>query len=110
LPARDELKLDDALGTKRDRRDAVGILAGARDEDADAFAERSAHLGSAHDLPEVCRTDLFLALGDKDEVDGQLSAGRLERVERREKGVLGSLLVDRAPSNNRLALSRSVYD
>src|SRR6185369_17912657 len=49
-------------------------------------------------------------LGDKDEVDGQLSAGRLERVERREKGVLGSLLVDRAPSNNRFALTRPVDD
>ena len=38
--------------------------------------------GPPHDLPEVRRADLLLALGDQHEVDGQLPARAADRVQR----------------------------
>ena len=75
-PLETSLQLDDSLGAEVHLDRAVGRLAAQRDDDADALAERRFHLGLEHDLPEVGRADLLLALGDQHEVDRQLPSER----------------------------------
>ena len=72
---------------------SVESLGGGRHEDADRAPQRRQHLGPVHDLGEVRRADLLLALGDEHEVDGRRAAGAANRVECREKRRFGPLLV-----------------
>ena len=74
------------------------------------LAQRRLDLGPVHDLPDVRRADLLLALGDQHEVDRQLLAGAADRVQRGEERRLGSLLVHRAAADDHLAEARLVDD
>ena len=106
-PLETSSQLDDALGAERDRDDAVRVLRGAGHEDAGSASQRRRDLGPAHDLREVRRADLLLALGDEHEVDGQLPARAADRVERGEERGLRALLVDRAAAHEDLAEARA---
>ncbi len=55
------------------------------------------------DLSDVRRTDLLLAFGDEDEVDGDAAPGAADRVERGEEGRLRALLVHRAATHHDLS-------
>ena len=55
------------------------------------------------------RSDLFLALGDEDQIDRKLDPGGLERLTAVRKAISG-VLVDRAAADDRLALARPVDD
>ena len=70
----------------------------------------AAHLGPAHDLREVRRADLLLALGHQHEVDRQLPAGAVDGVERGEERGLRALLVHRAAADQHLAQAGLVDD
>ncbi len=80
---------------------AVAALRSLRHEDALALRERLAHRRRVHHLREMRRADLLFALGHQHEVDGQLPAGAVNRVQRRQECGLRTLLVDRAAAHDR---------
>src|SRR5262249_35520122 len=90
LGARDQLKLDDALGAKIDADFAVESLCSKRHEDAATSFERSLDFGPAHYLGKMRRADLFFALGNEHEVHGQLAAGPTNRMKRSEESSFAS--------------------
>src|SRR5207302_2035731 len=108
LAAGDQLHLDDALGAQIDGHVSVGILGGERHVDADGLGQRRRDLRLANHLREVHRPDLLLAFPDQHEVDRRLASRPSQRVERREEGRLGPLLVHRAAANHHLAETRLV--
>jgi hypothetical protein len=107
---RDPLELDDTFCTERDLHDAVGAVGRRGHEDARRFRERRLNLRPPHDLREVGRADLLLPFRDEHEVDGELATGPPEGVQRREERRFGSLLVDRAPSDDDSSEARLVDD
>ena len=64
----------------------------------------------SYDLPEVRRSDLFLAFRDEHEVDRHLLPRPLDRVERGEECGLRPLLIHRAAADEDLSESRLVDD
>src|SRR6516165_842503 len=109
LPAGDELELHDSLGAERDLHAAVAILGRFGHEYADAFLQLREHCRAVHDLSEVRRADLLLALAYQHEVDRQLATGRLERLQRAEEGILGAFLIDGATSHADRAETRFLH-
>src|SRR2546430_521527 len=103
LSARDQLALDHALGAERDGDLSVGRLGRRRHEDPRDASQGSLHLRPAHDLGEVGRADLFLALGDEHEVERRLLARGADGVQRGEERRLGALLVHGAAPDQHLA-------
>src|SRR5439155_855641 len=103
LPARDQLALDHALGAERDGHLTVGRLRRRGHEDPDGAAQRGLYLGPAHDLGEVGRPDLLLALGHEHEVERRLLARGADRVQRGDERRFGALLVHGPAAHDHLA-------
>ncbi len=72
------------------------------DEDAVAFLQGGEDVRPGRDLAEVRRADLLLAFADEHDIDRQLASRGADRVERGEEGRLGTLLVHRAATHDRL--------
>ena len=109
LTARDQLELDHSLGAQVDPDVAVGILRGEGHVDAGGLGQGRRDLGLSHDLREVDRADLLLALADQHQVDRRLTSGSAQRVQRRQERRLGPFLVHRAPADHHLAEARLVH-
>ena len=108
--ARNQLDFDHALGAEVERHRAVTGLAGRRHHDAHRALQCRRDFGIGEQRRKVGRADFFLTLGNEDEVDRQLDARVLERMQRGEEGHLRSLLVDRAAAHQRLTFARSLDD
>ena len=103
LAARNQLQLDDPLGTERHRHRAARVLRRRGHEDARAALEGGRDLGAPHDLPEVRRADLFLPLRHEDEVDRALPARAVDGMESGQERGLRTFLVHRAAADQDLA-------
>src|ERR1051326_6872976 len=79
-------------------------------EPPDPLPERRLDLGAVHELSDVRRADLLLALGDQHEVHGRLFPRAADRVQRREERCLGPLLVPGAAAHDHLAEALLVHD
>ena len=106
--ARNQFDFNHSLGPQRHRDFAVEVLLGGGYVNAVAFAQRRQHLGTAHDLRKVRRTDFFFTLGNKHQIDGQLPAGAANGVHRGQEGSLRTLLVDRPTPDHALAQARLI--
>src|SRR5262245_53869909 len=98
LAARDQLELDYALGAEIDADVAIDSLRSKWHEDAATDFEGGLDFGLVDYLGKVRGPDLFLALGDEDEIDRQLEAGSANSMKCSEESSLGSLLIDGAPA------------
>ena len=99
LAGGDEFEFDHALGAKVDLDAAVLALPRRRHENSHALLQLGHDLGILDDLGEVRRSDLFLAFGDQDEIDGQLDLGGLKGAQGAEESSLGTFLVHGAAAH-----------
>src|SRR3989442_13718027 len=100
LATRDQLEFNYALGAESHSDFAIEILFRRGHENSAAPLERGQHLGPAHDLGKMWRTDLFLAFGHQHQIHRELTSCATNGMECREKGGFRALLIDRAPADD----------
>src|SRR4051794_15596903 len=101
LGARNQLELDHAFRAEVESYASVGSLCSHGHEYTQALTKRSKCFGAADNLREVRRTNLFLTLSNKHQVDRQFSPGALECVQRGEERPLRPFRVyGSAPDQN----------
>ena len=110
LAAGDQLKFQRALRSQVDHRAAVGRLPGRRDDDPVTAFQRGQHFGRLHDLVEMRRGDLLLALGHQHQVDGEFLPGFPECMQGGQERRFRPLLVDGPAPHDHLAPARLVGD
>ena len=106
LPARYQLEFHHTLGAQRHLHPAVAILRRFGHENADALLQFGQHFGIVDHLVEMRRGNLLLALAHQHQIHRQFFARRLERHERAQEGVLGSLLIHGAAAHAHRAQAR----
>ena len=109
LAARDQFRLDHALGAEIHRDFAIQALRWKRHEHALAIVERGQHFRPVHDLREVRRSNLFFAFRHEYQVDGQLASRAADRVQRGQESGLRTFLVGGAAPDQNLAQPRLVH-